>query len=561
MGTPRRQSHRVIADLDVPVAMRDGVTLRANVYRPAGDAVWPTLLMRTPYGKDGPIQTSWPGLDPVQTAGKGFVVVLQDARGRFASDGLWEPFRCDEADGYDSVHWAARLPCSNGRVGMYGGSYDGSMQWLAAMQRPPSLAAIAPLMTWSEPMDGVFARGGATELGFALMWALLMGPEILRRQHADGDLKRRLEAVMDEWDHLDEKGYWELPVSDFPIGQRHGIRDVGAIRVLDDPGLAHSSRVRHHDVEVPSFHTGGWYDLFVQGTIDNHEAMVALGRESRLVIGPWSHPHFGDPIGERVFGLRGGRDAPAMHHGRDWADLQLAWFSRQLDGGSPDDLGDPPVRIFVMGRNEWRDESSWPLTRARNERWFLRPAGGLGTTPAVGEHATEFAYDPGDPVPTMGGHTRMSSGHVPGPFDQTPIERRQDVLVFSSAPLRHDLEVTGRVRVVLRVESSAPSTDWVARLCDVHPDGRSMNICDGIVRVCSRAGAPGIHEIDLWSTSNVFLRGHCIRLHVTSSSFPRWDRNLNTGDQHAPRHVIARQRVHHDADRPSYVELPVIPST
>ncbi|HEX7289939.1 MAG TPA: CocE/NonD family hydrolase [Conexibacter sp.] len=550
-------------EFDVPAAMRDGVTLRANVYRPEGSGPWPTLLMRTPYGKDSLGITHF-GLDPVQVARRGFVVVVQDTRGRFASDGEWAPFRFERLDGYDSVEWAARLPESSGRVGMCGGSYFGNTQWLAALERPPSLGAIAPTMTWSDPMDGLFGRGGAVELGVDLWWSLLINAASLERLGLSGEeLGRRADALLADFDRLDEDGYWALPVGDGEVLRRHGVGDVdlGGISVLADPEVAERCRVAgaHHRVEVPSFHVAGWYDNALQGTLDNYATMTALGREARLVAGPWTHLTFADPIGDRVFGVRATRDELPVHAGRDLAGLQLAWFRRQLEGDEDVELPETPVRIFVMGRNEWRDEPSWPLERAVEEQWFLRAGGSVTAEgPGVGERPSEFAYDPADPVPTVGGHAVMTAAHPPGPRDQAAVEAREDVLVFTSDPLQEDVEVTGRVRVVLHAESSAPSTDWVARLCDVHPDGRSINLCDGILRVEQDAQACRRYEIDLWSTSNVFLRGHQLRVHVTSSSFPRWDRNLNTGKQHERTYEVARQRIHHDTDRPSCVVLPVV---
>jgi uncharacterized protein len=557
----RSRRAELLVEPDVPAQMRDGVTLRANVYRPAQPGRWPTLLLRTPYGKDSLDQLQWSGIDPVQATRHGFVVVIQDVRGRFASDGAWEPFRFEREDGYDSVEWAARLPASNGRVGMFSGSYCGSTQWLAAIERPPSLAAISPALTWSEPMDGLFARGGAFELGLSLRWALENGYDTLGRLGLDDDeRRRRTDAVIDDWDRLGDVGYWDLPVHDIAALRRHRLPDLGGVRALDEPALAARCRVAglHDRVEAPSFHTAGWYDIFSQGTLENYRAMAAAGREARLVVGPWTHHAFADPIGELRFGMRAGRKGAAVDG--DWYDLQLAWLLRQLAPACDVELPEAPVRIFVMGRNAWRDEPCWPLERAREERWFLRADGSLAPSgPDPGEDVSEFAYDPADPVPTVGGHGVMSIERPAGPFDQASVEARADVLVFTSDPLREELEVTGRVRVVLHAQSSAPSTDWVARLCDVHPDGRSFNLCDGIVRVAGGADGCARHEIDLWSTSNVFRAGHRVRVHVTSSSFPRWDRNLNTGDQREPRHQVARQRIHHGASRPSYVVLPVVP--
>ena len=471
---------KLTVEFDLPVVMRDGVTLRANVYRPDGAGPWPTLLGRTPYGKDVHSAIHW--FDPVQATRRGFMVVVQDTRGRFASRGEFDPFKAERQDGYDSVEWAARLAGSNGRVGMLGSGYWGNAQWLAAIERPPSLAAIAPGFTCSDPLDGLFGRGGADELGLAGHWSL------------DGRTPT----------HADLVGW--------------------------------ASVAGHHDqVEVPSLNIGSWYDIFLQGTLDNYEAMVARGKETRLIVGPWAQPTC------------------------DADDLWLAFLGNHLAPETAVELPAAPVRIFVMGRDEWRDEPAWPLERAVPERWFL--AGGGRLTPeqdAAEDGASELAYDPADPAPTVGGLTVMSVGCPAGPFDQARVEARDDVLVFTSEPLEEELEVTGRVRVVLHAESSAPSTDWVARLCDVHPDGRSINLCDGILRVAEGADAVRRHEIDLWSTSNAFLPGHRLRVHVTSSSFPRWDPNLNTGDQRMSAHQVARQRIHHSANRSSYIELPVV---
>ena len=548
---------------DVPARMRDGVVLRADVYRPEGEGPWPTLLMRTPYGKREPLILIL--LDPLRAARAGFMVVVQDTRGRFVSEGEWTPLRHEGADGHDTVEWAARLPGSNGRVGMFGDSYMGHTQWMAAIEQPPSLGAIAPAVTWREPLDGLLARGGALELGLALPWDLETGVDhVLRSAASAEDGVRRVEALIDDFDRLAGDGYADLPVHEAPMLRRHGVPDLGTIGMLEDPQRADWSRVegRHERVTVPTFHIAGWHDIFLQGSIDNYAAMAALGRPTQLVVGPWHHTAtWSDPVGERCFGLRGHRmGAPAHPHG-DTIDEQLAWFGRHLDPGASPAADDeqPPVRIFVMGRNRWRDEQTWPLARARTERWHLQADGGLApTAPETGVPASQFTYDPADPVPTLGGNTVMAPTYPPGAFDQRRVEARADVLVFTSEPLQRELEVTGRVRVVLHAESSAPSTDWVARLCDVHPDGRSFNVCDGVVRVAEHANVPGRIEIDLWSTSNAFLPGHRLRVHVTSSNFPRWDRNLNTGDQRSARCETARQRVHHDGERPSWIELPIV---
>lgn len=552
----------VQVQFDVPARMRDGVTLRANIFRPAGADPRPILLWRHPYGKDAPGETAWCGFDPVQTARRGFIVVIQDTRGRFASDGEWRPFRFEGTDGHDSIEWAARLPGSNGRVGMLGGSYHGNTQWLAALERPPSLRAISPMMTWSDPLDGLFARGGAVELGLAVVWTMITGLGHLDRLGLDpGETKRRTDAAIEDWDRLDADGYWGLPVGEAAVLQRHGFPRLGGAEMPADAGTIESCRVAglHGRVGVPSLNTAGWHDLFLQGTLDNFRAMAEIGADARLVVGPWAHEVFADPIGDRVFGLRSGRDGAPAHREGDWNDLQLAWLGRRLQAASGGEPEEAPVRIFVMGRNRWRDEDTWPPRRARPERWYMQGDGRLAPgEPGHPVSSSEFVYDPEDPVPTTGGSLSMSPGHRPGPVEQAEVEQRNDVLIFTSSPLDRELEVTGRLHVVLCAQSSAPSTDWVARLCDVNPDGRSYNVADGILRVNGDAQRRQHHVIDLWSTSIVFPPGHRLRVQLTSSCFPRWDRNLNTGDQGGTRSQIARQKVHLGAGAGSYIELPVI---
>lgn len=575
IGRPRRTAAvtgagpgglpEVLVQVDLPVPVRDGTILRANVYRPPGSGPWPTLLMRTPYSKDRQVMDVWCGVDPVQAACRGFLVAIVDVRGRYASDGAWEPFRFERQDGFDTVEWAASLPASNGLVGMYSGSYCGNVQWLAAADRPRGLAAISPSFTWAEPLDGLLGRGGAVELGLAARWALENSVDCLDRAgDEDDERRRRLDALMSEWDQLPQVGYRELPVGDVALFRRHRVPALGGLRAIDNAEAAGWSRVTdlYDQVAVPSLHTAGWYDIFSQGTLDNYAEMVERGQDARLVVGPWTHHAFEDPVGQQAFGMRAARTGAPVHgvHGDlDWSDFQLAWFRRHLEPGSRVDLPEAPVRIFVMGRNQWRDESCWPPARATTQRWYLQDGGGLTPRlPEADDRASDFRYDPADPVPTVGGHGVLWPGSPSGPMDQTEVEARPDVLVFTSAPLPDELEVTGRVRVVLYARSSAPATDWVARLCDVHPDGRSINLCDGIVRATADPSGINRYEIDLWSTSTVFFGGHRLRVHVTSSSFPRWDRNLNTGDQRRASYRTAHQRVHHDGRYPSHIELPVM---
>lgn len=552
-------AEKVTVEFNVPARMRDGTILYANVYRPDGAGPWPTLLTRTPYQKEA-AGFSGVGLDPVQMARIGFIVVIQDVRGRYASEGAWEPFAHEGHDGYDSVEWAAALRGSNGRVGMFGQSYCGNTQWLAALEQPPSLAAISPAFTWSDPMDGLFARGGAVELGVTLSWSTLAAVNSIQRSTASGsEIRRRIEDAIGTYDELDRRGYWELPVGDITILGDKTLADLGGLAALRSPDVAERCRVagQYDLVKVPTFHTTGWYDNCLQGTIDNYQAMRDRGLESHLIIGPWTHVALGDPIGQEVFGLRASRAGVPVHGEQDGNALELAWLRRHLDPNSTVECPDAPVRIFVMGTNEWEGRSSWPPP-CTLRRWYLRRPGALTADgPQPDSEETRFTSNPGDPVPTVGGNTVLSAHYPAGPIDQARIERRADVCVFTSGPLEADLEIGGRVCVVLHAQSSVPSTDWVARLCDVSPDGRSINLCDGILRVAGAADRCRRYEVDLWSTGHRFRRGHRLRVHVTSSSFPRWDRNLHTGNQARPEYQTAEQLIYHDVSRPSYIELPL----
>lgn len=367
MQQKERPVQDVMAEFDVPARMRDGVTLRANVYRPNGEGPWPTLLARTPYDKGGCPTLTW--LDPVQTAAKGFMVVVQDTRGRFASEGQWIPLHFEREDGYDTVEWAARLPGSNGRVGMFGYSYIGHVQWMAAAEQPPSLAAIAPGLISTDFLNGLFSRGGAIELGLAALSTLQTGAAHLERlELPEQELGERFTALVDDYDKLTSNGLWGLPVQDLPVLRRHHVPELGTLRRFNDPDVVKRCDItgEYERVIVPSFQIAAWHDVCAQGVLDSYTAMAALGRPARLVVGPWTHFEFIDPIGDLRFGLRASRVGVPVHTHGDLNDEQLAWFAHYLTSefGSAD-IEQPPVRIFVMGRNEWRDEASWPPTRAR----------------------------------------------------------------------------------------------------------------------------------------------------------------------------------------------------
>ena len=555
----------VTVELDVPATMRDGVVLRADVYSPTTDGPCPVLLTRLPYGKNTPKFTAM--LDPVGAARRGFVVVVQDTRGRFASEGEWEPWTFEAQDGYDTVQWAAALPQSNGSVGMFGTSYFALTQWMAAIAKPPELKAISPRMVWSDPNDGLFARGGAYELGNAVSWSLAQGFDLLTRRHAD-DPAARAQAIVSLVEDLDATAtttYWELPAGQHPVFERHRLPEPGFQRSRREPEWS-ACRVagRQSEVDLPSLHTGAWYDIFCQGTLDNYTAARAAGRPATLIMGPWSHSGTTGHVGDVNFGTGAAIDVMGFR-GR-FADLELDWLSQWL---APDVAEEtprpklPPVLLFVMGSNQWREENEWPLSRAVETSLFLRAAAGLSfDAPDASEAPDTFIYDPADPVPTVGGALSMSTEFRAGPLNQALVEARADVLLYTTEPLANNLEVTGRIRASLTVATDAPCTDWVVRVCDIDKNGVSWNIVDGVVRATVSPGEFTEQLVDLWSTSYVFRTGHRIRVQVTSSNFPRWDRNLGTGEpiEQGTRSQPARQQVAHDATRLSRIVFPVIPA-
>jgi putative CocE/NonD family hydrolase len=579
---------RIRVEFDLPAPLRDGTVLRANVFRPAAPGSYPVALARTPYGKD--FMSASPVLDAVRLARAGYIVVIQDVRGRFASGGEWKALAHEQEDGYDSVEWAARLPDANGRIGMFGASYFGFTQWAAALAQPPSLKALVPFVTWADVRDGVFWRGGALELGTLANWQLsAIGFDVLLRRHASAppaERARVIAALVQEIDRLRTEGYWSLPLAEFGPTRRLQLApeldELVAQPYSREHARPYSVAAAYDRVQVPAYNVGGWYDLFLQGTLQNFAALRANGstlaaRQARLLVGPWSHVNYGSVIGQQDCGYAA--QLAFMNLETDLTGLTQRWFDYWLKGVENGVTREPPVRLFIMGENVWRDEQEWPLARARYARFYLhsngransrRGDGALSTEPPGDEPADHYRYDPADPVPTLGGAILMHPLYGPGAQDQAPVEERPDVLVYTTAPLDRDVEVTGPVEVKLWAASDAPDTDFVARLVDVFPDGTALNLTDGIIRARYRNGdepellEPGqVYEytLDLWATANVFKAGHRIRLQVTSSCFPRWDRNPNTGAPFGLSAELrpAHQTVYHDAAHPSHVVLPIIP--
>ncbi|QIN82036.1 CocE/NonD family hydrolase [Rubrobacter tropicus] len=576
----------ILVQKNVPARMRDGTTLMSDVYRPAGEGEYPVLLTRLPYGKDLPRDATY--FDPIKAAGAGYIVVVQDVRGRYASGGEFVPFVNEYEDGYDTVEWAARLPGSDGSVGMFGLSYFGKTQWQAAVMQPPSLKSMVPGVTWGNHLNGAQMRGGVQEVGLIHYWAqAAIAPDRLFRKYRKepekiGEKLPELVGVIDAI--LAGGGHDVLPLSGLPNpdGLVPFVRG-GLERGVDDPSWDYLKMDdKYGRVDAPTFHIGGWYDCFIGETLRQYGAMKVRSSEAgmrppRLLVGPWVHADFGSTFGDLDFGL-GSMGAFVDYRG-DLTDRHLRWLDATLKGDETALEAAPPVQIFVMGENRWRGYDEWPPPGSYTEDWHLRGGGELSREAgSSGEGPDTYDYDPKDPVPTLGGPTLLAPIHRPGARDQRDIERRPDVLTYTSEPLTEDYTVLGPVYATLFASSSAPDTDFVARLVDVYPDGRAIGLCDGIVRASARESypAPGVinpttpspiepgevyeYCVDLWATGNTFKVGHRLRVEVTSSSHPRWERNLNTGESavHSDRSEVARQAVFHDSGRPSRVTLTVV---
>lgn len=571
---------------NVPTTMRDGTVLRANIYRPddGGTGTYPVLLTRLPYGKDLPGGSNV--LDPVQAARRGYVVVVQDVRGTFTSEGAWLPLTNETDDGEDTVAWASTLPGANGTVGMYGASYYGFTQWAAAKRWPPALCAMAPMISWDEPDDGVVSRGGVLELGLQASWNLQTGFDQLARRHR-GDvpaLAAAFQRLAGEINGLPSSGYAELPIAHFGPLSRAGMAEPldYSVERLHLPEAAEPATIStaYEKLDIPVLHIGGWYDVFLNGTLRNFTEMRAHGKErQQLLIGPWTHGNVSHVLGDVDFGFAASGGLMDLQF--DLMSYQLRFFDRWLKDSANGLDAAPPVRYFLMGANVWKNSSVWPPEGVAEQRWYLHSQGHANSASGDGTLSTQrpgdeesdgFEYNPANPVPAIGGATLMHPLFRAGPRDQRSIEARSDVLVFTSEPLDTPLEVTGAVHVVLHVATDAPDTDFVARLVDVHADGTAITITDGITRMRYRAGRwersdplrSGESyriEVDLWATAIVFLPGHQLRLDVTSSSFPRWERNLNTGADNLRTTEMrtARQTILHDREHPSYLALSVMP--
>lgn len=556
--------HKVVVERNVAMMVRDGVTLRADIYRPDAAGKFPVVLERTPYDKNN--ETFG-----VHVASKGYVFVVQDVRGRYASDGEWYPLKNESNDGYDTVEWAAALPNSNGKVGMYGPSYVAVTQLLAAISGPPHLSCIMPFAMASNVHEQWIYQGGAFSQALNQGWSTALSINALEKRVSQT-------AQPSHWDMK------QPPVS-YPM------LDVGSAQPLavyyydwlkhpdyDDYWKRWSIAEHYRQIKVPALHVGAWYDYFEEGPIHNflgiraHGGTEAARNGQRLVMIVGGHAGAGPKIGDVDFGKDSVVDIGA---------LALRWYDYVLKGIDNGMGSEKPVRVFEMGSNRWVDLQDWPAPGETEVRYYLHSGGKaaslagdgkLGETTPAAELPDHFVYDPSNPVPTTGGPAFGDASLKPGPWDQREVEKRQDVLVYTSPVLTKDTEALGSIALELFVESSAVDTDFTGKLVDVAPDGYARNLAEGILRAryrnsrekpeLARPGEGYRILVDLGSTGHVFLAGHRIRIEISSSNFPRFDRNLNTGSESGSptrEAISATNSIFHDHDHPSCLVLQEMP--
>jgi len=561
---------------NVPLAMRDGTILRCDVYRPDHPGRFPVILARTPYGKRTFDRILF---HPIELVRAGYIFVIQDVRGRFESEGVWDRtrmFEVEAEDGYDTVEGIAAMPWCDGNVALAGPSYLGALQWITAMANPPHLRAFAPYVTdigtniAPPPESGVVNFSGIHAMPRTAF-------NLLDRMEEEGQDVAEMRGYLEQMVRDPDWATHFLPFRDFPLNRYEPIRKLIEQR-LHPPSFEEMHRRRRYErVTVPGLHVGGWFDPFEWALFAHFHGMRERGgselarRAQHVLVGPWDHYNPTGFLGSLEFG-------PDSSDGGLLRRFVLDFYDKYVRGRNVDV---PVVRYFVMGINEWRTGGGWPLPQTEWQRWYLRSGGNANTAggdgvlsreePPAEEPPDRFVYDPLNPVPTVGGRALPLAGLVPGPLDQTVLERRPDVLCYTSDPMEEDLEVSGPLVLHLFASTSAGDTDFAAKLIDVRPDGRSILLAEGIQRARFRNwdGKPAPVEpgeiveyrISLGNTSNVFRKGHRIRIHVTSSNFPLYDRNMNTGRGigEDAAGVPARQTVYHQAGYASHIDLPVIP--
>ena len=575
--------YSMVLEENVPARMRDGTTLYADVYRPDAEGRFPVLLLRLPYGKQFITDFG----DHEFFVPKGYVVAIQDTRGRFTSEGDFTPLVDEPLDGYDTVEWAAGLPWSDGNVGTIGQSYLGATQYLMSWTAPPSLRCQVPVSAAADFHAGwVYDVGGALVHGWALPYAVFLARNTIDRMGLKDalwpEIRQHLERSINFANPFTDDAYRHLPLMDWAdllADVAPYVRDYLTQADGGEYWWAIDGSRKLDQVRAPMLHVSSWYDIFsrdgalMYNGLRNRAATPEARGGQRLLLGPWGHLFpYTSPTTKGAGDADFGQDSLLDLH-----EYELGFLDRWLKGVDNGWDDRPPIHLFTMGRNAWRDEDQWPLATTRWTPLYLDSDGSANTaagdgrltwTTAPDSPPDRFDYDPDDPVPTTGGNLLV----LPiGAYDQRSVEERPDVLVYTGEVLTDDLEVTGPIEVVLYADTSAPDTDFTAKLVDVHPDGYAQNIVDGMLRCRYRhsrehpepmtSGEVEELRIDLWATSHVFLAGHRLRIEISSSNFPRFDRNLNTGGDQATGTTwqVAHQRVHHNGRYRSHVLLPIIP--
>jgi uncharacterized protein len=575
---PSTSSIRI--DRNVPMETQDGTVLRADIYRPDDKQKRPSILNRTPYNKVLVAERDSILLNVIQA---GYAFVFQDIRGRYASEGNYDGgdtfLRQEGPDGRDAVEWVAGQPWCDGNVGTYGGSYMARVQWLLAKEKVPHLKAMAPSISSNTPAPQATLWYGVIALIMGASSAATVGMDIADKLGKQGKDVSHIQQLLSQVVSNPEEALNYLPLKDMPHFNYPGVKEVWynrGLQSLPPPETAPDIIWDYEKVAVPCLHQSGWYDFNERGTLENYRSMKEKGgsplarKAQHLLLGPWMHGQMTSTLGEINF------SPLADFQGAGVANYNISFFNKYLRGM---DINLPAVRYFVMGRNTWYNAEDWPLPQTIWQRYFLHSQGRANSSDGNGllsrnepgnEPFDTFIYDPHSPVRTTGGAWAAGNGFVSGPLDQSHIERRSDVLCYTTPELKEDLEVTGPLVLHLFATTSARDTDFTAKLVDIYPDGHCYNVADGIIRARFRKSVfspeqlnPGeVYEytINLVATSQLFRRGHRLRIDVSSSNFPAFDRNMNTGNPigEDARGIQATQSIFHQRQYPSFIDLPVI---
>lgn len=566
--------------LDVPAFMRDGTTLYADVYSPGTSDKLPVLLMRTPYDKR--TAQSCVFQDPTWYARNGYMVVVQDCRGRYASEGTWYPYKNESADGFDTIDWCSKLNGSNGDVGMFGFSYAGAAQLLAASQKPPALKTIVPALTASDFFNGWTYEGGALSQAFIQSWSIGLAQNTALKA---GD--RNAARVLAQLFGQVQQFFWSSPLSAIPdalLKYAPYYKEWLEHEAYDEYWKQIAIRERYDEIMIPILHIGGWYDVFISGTIKN---FVELNRKTKeesekpqrgkqkLIIGPWYHLPWQSQFGSVDFGDEAGNIVDAA---------QLKWFNQILKHEEVSvDKPDHNASIFILNANKWQTTAEWPPRYATPTMFYLHSNGSanslsgdgkLSKDPPTDEPWDSYIYDPASPVPSLGGHSCCVDFISPmGPRDQRPNQFRNDVLVYTTEPLASDMTIMGQVIAKIHASSTAIDTDFTVTLSDVYECGKAINLANGIIRASRRDSLihprdmePGtVYEFTIkvgW-TAALITKGHRIRMEISSSNFPHYSINTNTGtpvkDAELLDAIPARQTIFHDSQHLSHILLPLCP--